>query len=242
MLEEDIEVAAKVVVVGNGAVGKSSMIRRYCKGIFTQNYKKTIGVDFLEKQFRLDDNDVRLMLWDTAGQEEFGAITKSYYRGAQACVLVFSTTDRDSFEAVESWKTKVEDEVGTEIPIVLVQNKIDLLDDAVVQPQEAEALAKRLKLRFYRTSVQENLNVDQVFEYLTLKHIQNIQKVVELEQETTAPIRQIGLFNSSGDGPAGQSGNGNKSNLTGDVVSLQPNKSRASSSKSKNFFSKCKFF
>lgn len=56
---------------------------------------------------RMDGEDVRLMLWDTAGQEEFDAITKAYYRGAQACVLAFSTTDRDSFEAIHSWKMKV---------------------------------------------------------------------------------------------------------------------------------------
>lgn len=58
---------------------------------------------------RLDGEEVRLMLWDTAGQEEFDAITKAYYRGAQACVLAFSTTDRDSFEAAHSWKLKVTD-------------------------------------------------------------------------------------------------------------------------------------
>ncbi|XP_030887038.1 ras-related protein Rab-23 [Leptonychotes weddellii] len=80
MLEEDMEVAIKMVVVGNGAVGKSSMIQRYCKGIFTKDYKKTIGVDFLERQIQVNDEDVRLMLWDTAGQEEFDAITKAYYR------------------------------------------------------------------------------------------------------------------------------------------------------------------
>lgn len=70
----------QVVIVGNGAVGKSSMIQRYCRGTFTKSYKKTIGVDFLEKQLRIHGEDVRLMLWDTAGQEEFDAITKAYYR------------------------------------------------------------------------------------------------------------------------------------------------------------------
>jgi len=71
------------------------------------------------------------MLWDTAGQEEFDAITKAYYRGAQACVVAFSTTDRASFDAVKKWKRKVEDECG-HIPMVLVQNKIDLLHEAQV--------------------------------------------------------------------------------------------------------------
>jgi Ras-related protein Rab-23 len=75
------------------------------------------------------------MLWDTAGQEEFDAITKSYYRGAQACVVAFSTTDRASFDAVTKWKSKVEDEcggMGRGLPMVLVQNKIDLMHQAVV--------------------------------------------------------------------------------------------------------------
>ena len=66
----------QVVIVGNGAVGKSSMIQRYCRGTFTKTYKKTIGVDFLEKQLRVHGEDVRLMLWDTAGQEEFDALTR----------------------------------------------------------------------------------------------------------------------------------------------------------------------
>ncbi|XP_071140716.1 ras-related protein Rab-23-like [Mytilus galloprovincialis] len=181
MREEEFETAIKVVVVGNGAVGKSSMIQRYCKGIFTKDYKKTIGVDFLERQIEVNTEDVRLMLWDTAGQEEFDAITKAYYRGAQACVLAFSTVDRESFEAVESWKKKVEDEVG-EIGMVIVQNKIDLIDDAVVEPEEAENLAKRLRLRFYRTSVKDNLNVEEVFRYLSEKYLEQINEVEEEEE------------------------------------------------------------
>ena len=80
---------------------------------------------------RASGEDVRLMLWDTAGQEEFDAITKAYYRGAQACVIAFSTTDRASFDAVKKWKRKVEDECG-HIPMVMVQNKIDLLHESQV--------------------------------------------------------------------------------------------------------------
>ena len=116
----------QVVIVGNGAVGKSSMIQRYCRGTFTKSYKKTIGVDFLEKQLRVHGEEVRLMLWDSAGQEEIDAITKAYYRGAQACVIAFSTTDRDSLLAVKNWRGKVEDECG-DIPTVMVQNKIDMI-------------------------------------------------------------------------------------------------------------------
>ncbi|XP_025833391.1 ras-related protein Rab-23 isoform X2 [Agrilus planipennis] len=153
------------------------MIQRYCKGIFTKDYKKTIGVDFLERQIGIDGEDVRLMLWDTAGQEEFDAITKAYYRGAQACVLTFSTVDRDSFEATHSWKLKVENECG-EIPTVIVQNKIDLLDQSVVNPEEAELLARALGCRLIRTSVKEDINVATVFRHLASRCLEELRDSV----------------------------------------------------------------
>ena len=89
---QDVDCAIKVLVVGNGGVGKSSLIKRFCKGQYTDDYKKTIGVDFMEKQ--LSDADtgetVTLMLWDTAGQEEFGAMTRSYYRGSRTFYECFT--------------------------------------------------------------------------------------------------------------------------------------------------------
>ncbi|XP_035829283.1 ras-related protein Rab-23 [Aplysia californica] len=221
MREEEVEVAIKVVVVGNGAVGKSSMIQRYCKGIFTRDYKKTIGVDFLERQIEVDGEDVRLMLWDTAGQEEFDAITKAYYRGAQACVLAFSTVDRESFEAIELWKRKVEDEVG-DIAMVLVQNKIDLIDDAVVHTRETEELAKKLRLRFYPTSVKENLNVEEVFRYLAEKYIDQLNSVVE-EKVSPQKIGQDLMHNDVK--------NHNSDPHGRQVISLQPSKRRANKKK-----------
>lgn len=186
MLEEELEIALKVIVVGNGGVGKTSMVQRYCKGIYTKDYKKTIGVDFLERQIELDGEDIRIMLWDTAGQEEFDAITKAYYRGAQACVLTFSTTDRASFEAIREWKVKVENECS-EIPTVLVQNKIDLMDKAVVSFDEAEALAQSLGCRLIRTSVKEDVNVASVFRYLANKCHQQMKQQYNAATPITQP-------------------------------------------------------
>ncbi|KAL9704573.1 hypothetical protein quinque_008091 [Culex quinquefasciatus] len=156
MLEEELEIALKVIVVGNGGVGKTSMVQRYCKGIYTKDYKKTIGVDFLERQIELDGEDIRIMLWDTAGQEEFDAITKAYYRGAQACVLTF------------------------------IQNKIDLMDKAVVSFDEAESLAQSLGCRLIRTSVKEDVNVASVFRYLATKCHQQMKQ----QYSAAMPISQ----------------------------------------------------
>eukprot|EP01026_Neomeris_dumetosa_P055272 TRINITY_DN50135_c1_g3_i1.p2 TRINITY_DN50135_c1_g3~~TRINITY_DN50135_c1_g3_i1.p2 ORF type:complete len:231 (-),score=28.97 TRINITY_DN50135_c1_g3_i1:255-947(-) len=168
MQEEDLERELKILVVGDGGVGKSSMIRKFCRNQFSNDYKKTIGVDFLEKNVHVPElgEDVRLFLWDTAGQENFDSLTRSYYRGANAAVLVYSVTDRSSFEAIKQWHTRIKYECG-DIPMALVQNKVDLLDRGVVSTKEAEDLAQFLQLRFYRTCVKEGLNVLEVFQYLT---------------------------------------------------------------------------
>ncbi|XP_003390188.1 PREDICTED: ras-related protein Rab-23-like [Amphimedon queenslandica] len=230
MIEEDLEVAIKVVVVGNGAVGKSSMIRRYCKGVYTQDYKKTIGVDFLEREIEVDDDNVRLMVWDTAGQEEFDSITKAYYRGAQVCVLAFSTTDKDSFDAIERWKNKVEAECGA-IVMVVVQNKIDLIDESAVSAEDVEALTKRLKLHLFRTSVKENFNIDEVFLYLSRKFLSQQRKEATERAQNQQPTSSLAqIFTSSIDNldKAGHKDNANGKLKTNEEKSfkIKPTKER----------------
>jgi Ras-related protein Rab-23 len=99
------------------------------------------------------------MLWDTAGQEEFDALTKAYYRVSDGCVLAFSTIDRNSFDAVEKWKKKVEYECGS-IPMVLCQNKCDMMDQSRVPSDCVERLAKSLNLPVFMTSSKNNVNID----------------------------------------------------------------------------------
>jgi Ras-related protein Rab-23 len=172
MQEQDFDMTLKVIVVGNGCVGKTSMITRYAKGAMTDSYKKTIGTDFFEKEFTLKDSGetVKLFLWDTAGQEMFAKLTKAYYKGAGAVVYAFSTTDRESFLEVENWKRKVEEECG-QIVSVLVQNKVDLIAEAKMTTDEVQALAQRMGVKLYRTCVKDNLLVSEVFEYLTETYI-----------------------------------------------------------------------
>lgn len=213
---DDLETIVKVIVVGNGGVGKSSLTARYCKGTFTSTYKKTIGVDFLEKT--LDSGlttgeSVKLMIWDTAGQEEFDSITASYYRGAGACAIVFSSTDRASFEAVERWKQKVEAEFeGKTYPILcLVQNKADLIDsenggsggngnNAQMSAIEVESLAKRLNMRLFRTSVKLDTNVKDVFEHLATEYILRSQAppmVSKQSEDKTSDTKSSSISSSS---------------------------------------------
>ncbi|KAF4658415.1 Ras- protein Rab-23, partial [Perkinsus olseni] len=127
-------------------------------------YKKTLAVDFLEKRLWIEPagEELTFFLWDTAGQEEYDAITRGYYKGAGAAIIAFSTIDRASFEAVESWYKKIVEECG-QIVMLLVQNKVDLIDQAVVTAQEAESLSRKLRIPLYRTCVSANLNIDNAF-------------------------------------------------------------------------------
>jgi Ras-related protein Rab-23 len=146
------------------------MTQRFAKNIYTNEYKKTLGVDFLSKKkfIKQINKEVEFMIWDTAGQEYYDAITRRYYKGSCGAVIVFSCTNMDSFKAVRSWHEKIKAECEV-IPIVLVMNKMDLIEDSVVTEKEAVALATELKLNLFKASVKDNLMISEIFEYLAIE-------------------------------------------------------------------------
>lgn len=164
----------KFIVVGNGTVGKSSMTQRFAKGSFTEEYKKTLGCDFLMKRKEVGNTEIEFLIWDTAGQEYYDSLTKRYYRGAQAAILVFSVDNRESYEAIPKWKDKVLAECGR-IPMVLVKNKIDL-EEHLVSSEEAENLSKKIKVNLFNVSVKDNLFVNNVFDSLALSIISELKE------------------------------------------------------------------
>ena len=171
---EDLNPSMKIIVIGNGQVGKSTLTVKFVKNIFTTQYKQTLGVDFLniKKYIKKIDQEIDFYIWDTAGQDNYNAITRRYYRGADACLIVFSIIDRESFNQVKSWHQKMTQECGN-IPAALVMSKIDLKDDVKVNNEEAESLAKELKLKLFKVSSKEGIQVEECFEYLAIKHYNN---------------------------------------------------------------------
>ena len=171
---EDLNPSMKIIVIGNGQVGKSTLTIKFVKNIFTTQYKQTLGVDFLniKKYIKKIDQEIDFYIWDTAGQDNYNAITRRYYRGADACLIVFSINDRNSFNQVKSWHQKMSQECGN-IPAALVMSKIDLKDDIKVSNEEAENLSKELKLKLFKVSSKEGIQVEECFEYLAIKHYNN---------------------------------------------------------------------
>lgn len=153
----------KLVVVGGGGVGKSALTIQFIQSYFVTDYDPTIE-DSYTKQCVIDDVVARLDILDTAGQEEFSAMREQYMRSGEGFLLVYSVTDRNSFEEIFKFHKqilRVKDR--DEFPMLLVANKSDLESQRVVQSLEGQELAKSLKIRYIDASAKNRTNVDAAF-------------------------------------------------------------------------------
>jgi small GTP-binding protein len=157
----DYDFLFKVIVVGDGAVGKTALVIRFSEGRFQDHYKMTIGVDFAIKMVEIGGKKVKLQIWDTGGQERFSYIRPLYYKGAMGVIYVFDITNRQSFDNVEKWRKEVTDYCAG-IPALLVANKCDLPDKAVTV-DEANAMGVRVNGPFYEASAKTGDKVDDLF-------------------------------------------------------------------------------
>jgi len=150
----------KVVVAGDGRVGKTSLIRRHSAGMFQESRVMTIGVDFQTAVVKLDDRSVKLSIWDIAGQDRFGSFRDSFYRGAQAVALVYDVTDLISMNNVPRWQAEIQ-RVTPKARFMIVGNKIDL--HRVVPRDLAEAWAQSKNFPYIETSAVTAAGVDEFF-------------------------------------------------------------------------------
>eukprot|EP00940_MAST-03C_sp_MAST-3C-sp2_P002777 g2777.t1 len=164
----------KLIIIGDTAVGKTSLVIRYCDGGFDpKTYLSTVGVDFKTKVVDIDTEDlgrrkIKCQIWDTAGQERFKNITRAYYRGANGIIVVYDVTVRSSFDNVKTWLKDIEKYSGhRNQPVVLVGNKSDKKRDQVVDSSEGEALAKEMNVPFFEVSAKVRYNVDEAFLRIT---------------------------------------------------------------------------
>jgi len=153
----------KILMIGESGVGKSALLARFVDGNFEPNFISTIGVDFKIHYMKLGGKDIKLQVWDTAGQERFRTITTSYYRGANGIMIVFDVTDSASFEKVRYWLNELKEHVGTDMPALLVANKIDLTRDRAVDTASAQRFAKEVGIKLVETSAKTNAGVTEAY-------------------------------------------------------------------------------
>uniref|UniRef100_V9LEK4 Ras-related protein R-Ras2-like protein n=1 Tax=Callorhinchus milii TaxID=7868 RepID=V9LEK4_CALMI len=180
----------KLVVVGGGGVGKSALTIQFIQSYFVSDYDPTIE-DSYTKQCVIDDRPARLDILDTAGQEEFGAMREQYMRSGEGFLLIFAINQRGSFDEMSKFHRqilRVKDR--DEFPMILIGNKSDLDHQRQVTKEEAEGLARQLKVTYMEASAKIRFNVDQAFHEL----VRVIRKFQELE---TPPCPQPKLTKES---------------------------------------------
>ncbi|KAL0088598.1 P-loop containing nucleoside triphosphate hydrolase protein [Phycomyces blakesleeanus] len=184
----------KVVLIGDGGVGKTSLRNQFIHKRFTNAYKATIGADFITKEVQKDDNTkVMLQLWDTAGQERFQSLGVAYYRGADACILVYDVNNYSSFQHLGRWRedflkqSSLPEDEAKHFPFLMVGNKIDI-DDRVVSRRQARAWAEqnssdRMRIPCFEASAKDGTNVEEAFTYIA-----KMIKVPQLELDLNGEI------------------------------------------------------
>lgn len=160
----------KVLVVGDGGVGKSTLIHRHVTGEFESKYIATMGVEVHPLTFSTTDGNLTLNLWDCAGQEKFRGLDKGYYIGADAAILMFDVTSRTTYNNLEFWYNRIR-EICPYIPIVLCGSKVDC-KDRKVKPRQI-TFHREHKLQYYDVSARSNYNFEKPFLYLMRKLTNN---------------------------------------------------------------------
>ncbi|VVU95520.1 Ras family [seawater metagenome] len=182
----------KFILIGDSEVGKSAILSRFTNDTYNEDNPITIGVDFGAQTIEIDKKNIKLQIWDTAGQEKFSAIVNTYYRGAIGCLLVFDLTDRETFKSVKTkWLGELNYLAHSKIIITLVGSKYDKMNRQVSQ-QEAEDFAKENNFIYIETSARLNLNVNLAFQK-TAEIILNKIISGEIEVSNKLGIR-IGSF------------------------------------------------
>ncbi|CUV04148.1 unnamed protein product [Cryptosporidium hominis] len=163
----------KYIIIGDTAVGKSCLLLQFTDRRFRVDHDLTIGVEFGARIINLDAKKIKLQIWDTAGQESFRSITRSYYRGAAGALLVYDITRRDTFNHLSKWLNDVKRNATPNMTIILVGNKSDL-DRREVTTEEGVEFAEQNGLLFIETSAKTSNNVEEAFLKVAEKIYKNI--------------------------------------------------------------------
>jgi Ras-related protein Rab-1A len=185
----------KIIIIGNSAVGKSSLLLKFTDRTFLANQISTIGVDFKIQTIQIDDKIIKLQIWDTAGNERFKTITTSYYRNSNGICIVFDITNKESFNSLPDWFSEIDRFASDNVCKILILNKSDLEKQRQVSKEDAKELANKYKIDYIEASAKDSTNVHQLFIELTRqikeanvqKHITNIneEKVNLIGQDIT---------------------------------------------------------
>ena len=175
----------KLLMIGDSGVGKTCLLMQYASKTFIKTFITTIGIDFKIKTVNVCGKTVKLQIWDTAGQESFRSITRSYYRGAAGALLVYDITRRETFTQLTKWLTEARENGSSNMVIMLIGNKSDLNHRRAVSTEEGAKFAEENGLIFLETSAKTAANVEEAFVKTAEQIYHNIETgVIDVSNES----------------------------------------------------------
>ena len=169
----------KIIAIGDSAVGKTSILRRFSEDTFTNHHLITIGIDFITKDIKINNEIVSLKIWDTAGQERFRTITNAFYNQVEGVLLVFDITNRSSYENLHNWINDIHEYANENVIIYLIGTKIDLSDSRKVAMEEGKKMAYQYNMKYFEVSAKTNTNITEPIEGFAKDIFENIEPVPE---------------------------------------------------------------
>lgn len=164
--EQEKKISLTFLTIGSSTVGKSSFITRYAKNEYKENIYSTVGIDYQSKSFSMFGMKIAVKIFDTAGQERFRGLARSYYKNADGIILMYNIADRDSYNDVEKWRREIKENASSKSMLLLVGNKCDLEENRKTTKEEAESLAKKSEMDYFECSAKTGKNVNEAIEHL----------------------------------------------------------------------------
>lgn len=171
----------KITVIGDGSVGKTSLIQKFTHGTFQKDYLKTVGAQFSEYRMEINNDKIRVLFWDIAGQDDFLFLRPTFYRASKAAIIVYSLEENDlgkrSFEHVDSWYEDIKNFCG-DIPVIIFANKVDLIEENNLDTFKIQQIVKNHGFFMYCiTSAKTGQGVNDAFNAL-IQHLYNQHKAI----------------------------------------------------------------
>ena len=160
----NFDLSFKIIIVGDSGVGKSCISIKASRNYFEDFYSPTVGFEFLTFNVKIEDQNIKLQIWDTCGQEVYRSLISSFYRSASLAIIVYSIENEDSFNNIEKWLNDIKTQSNPDVKIFLIGNKVDLDDKRRITKEQGERFAKEHRISFFtETSAKTGLNVQNVF-------------------------------------------------------------------------------
>ena len=158
------DLSFKCIVIGDSGVGKSSLTNKATNNIFDDNYNATVGFEFFTFNIKINDTIIKLQVWDTCGQELYRSLITNFYRNSSLALIVYSVTSERSFTNIDTWLQELRTHSNPDVKMILIGNKIDLIEQRVISKEQGELFAKKNNMNlFIETSAKAGINAQNTF-------------------------------------------------------------------------------